>query len=115
MAIYLNNNVGVKLATAAAPTVPSVDISAFVTNAVINKIVDELITCITKEQQVQALDGKHFTEAAFDNSLPHWQIFNGKAIEHNKPKLPKINPYTSEVERDCSRCCSTEPGQRYLL
>jgi hypothetical protein len=42
MAIYLNNNVGVKLATAAAPTVPSIDISAFVTNAVINQIVDEL-------------------------------------------------------------------------
>ncbi len=42
MAIYLNNNVGVKLATAAAPTVPSVDISSFVTNAVINQIVDEL-------------------------------------------------------------------------
>ena len=42
MAIYLNNNVGVKLATSAAPTVPSVDVSAFVTNAVINQIVDEL-------------------------------------------------------------------------
>ena len=42
MAIQLNNNVGVKLATAAAPTVPSIDISAYVTNAVINQIVDEL-------------------------------------------------------------------------
>jgi hypothetical protein len=42
MAIYLNNNVGVKLATNAAPTVPSVDISSYVTNAVINQIVDEL-------------------------------------------------------------------------
>lgn len=42
MAIYLNNNVGVKLATAAAPTTPSVDISAYVTNAVLNQIVDEL-------------------------------------------------------------------------
>lgn len=42
MAIYLNNNVGVKLATAAAPTSPSVDISSYVTNAVINQIVDEL-------------------------------------------------------------------------
>ena len=42
MAIYLNNNVGVKLATAAAPTVPSIDISAYVTSAVINQIVDEL-------------------------------------------------------------------------
>ena len=42
MAIYLNNNVGVKLATAAAPTAPTIDISAYVTNAVINQIVDEL-------------------------------------------------------------------------
>jgi len=42
MAIYLNNNVGVKLATAAAPTTPSIDISSLVTNAVINQIVDEL-------------------------------------------------------------------------
>ena len=42
MAIYLNNNVGVKLATNASPTTPSVDISSYVTNAVINQIVDEL-------------------------------------------------------------------------
>jgi hypothetical protein len=42
MAIYLNNNVGVKLATAAAPTVPSIDNSSYVSNAVINQIVDEL-------------------------------------------------------------------------
>lgn len=42
MAIYLNNNVGVKLATAAAPTTPSIDISDVVTSAVINQIVDEL-------------------------------------------------------------------------
>ena len=42
MAIYLNNNVGIKLATAAAPTTPSIDISAYVTSAVINQIVDEL-------------------------------------------------------------------------
>jgi len=40
--IYLNNKVGVKLATAAAPTVPSIDISSYVTSAVINQIVDEL-------------------------------------------------------------------------
>jgi hypothetical protein len=42
MAIYLNNKVGVKLATAAAPTTPSIDISSYVTSAVINQIVDEL-------------------------------------------------------------------------
>jgi hypothetical protein len=40
--IYLNNNVGVKLATAAAPTTPSIDISSYVTNAVINQVADEL-------------------------------------------------------------------------
>ena len=42
MAIYLNNNVGVKLATNAAKTTPSIDISSYVTNAVINQIADEL-------------------------------------------------------------------------
>ena len=64
MAIYLNNNVGVKLATAAAPTVPSVDISAFVTNAVINQIVDELeVTAMgdTAHKFVSGLQSATFT------------------------------------------------------
>ena len=42
MAIYLNNNVGVKLATAAAPTTPSIDISSYVTGVTLTQIVDEL-------------------------------------------------------------------------
>jgi hypothetical protein len=42
VAIYLNNNVGVKLATNAAKTTPSVDISAYVTGVTINQVVDEL-------------------------------------------------------------------------
>ena len=42
MAIYLNNNVGVKLATAAAPTVPSIDISAYVSAVTLTQTVDEL-------------------------------------------------------------------------
>ncbi len=42
MAIYLNNNVGVKLATNAAKTTPSVDISSYVTGVTINQVVDEL-------------------------------------------------------------------------
>ena len=42
MAIYLNNNVGVKLATAAAPTVPSVDISSYVTAVTLTQTFDEL-------------------------------------------------------------------------
>jgi len=54
MAIYLNNNVGVKLATNAAPTTPSIDISSYVTNAVINQIVDELeVTLSMTGQQPQ--------------------------------------------------------------
>ena len=42
MAIYLNNNVGVKLATAGAPTVPSIDISSYVSAITLTQIVDEL-------------------------------------------------------------------------
>jgi hypothetical protein len=42
MAIYLNNNVGVKLATAAAPTVPSVDISSLVSAVNLTQAFDEL-------------------------------------------------------------------------
>ena len=42
MAIYLNNNVGVKLATAAAPTVPSIDISSYVSAVTLTQTVDEI-------------------------------------------------------------------------
>jgi hypothetical protein len=42
VAIYLNNNVGVKLATNAAKTTPSIDISSYVTGVTINQVVDEL-------------------------------------------------------------------------
>ena len=62
--------------------------------------VDELITCITKEQQAEALDGKHFTEAAFDRELPHWQIFNGNAIKELGKRLEKkdfISFHTSHL------------------
>jgi hypothetical protein len=64
MAIYLNNKVGVKLATAAAPTTPSVDISDLVTSAVINQIVDELeITTMSDQahRYVQGLSSGSFT------------------------------------------------------
>ena len=40
--VYLNNNVGVKLATAAAPTVPSIDISSYVTAITLTQTVDEI-------------------------------------------------------------------------
>ena len=64
MAIYLNNNVGVKLATNAAPTTPSIDISSLVTSAVINQIVDELeVTAMgdSSHKQVAGLQSGTFT------------------------------------------------------
>jgi hypothetical protein len=42
MAIYLNNNVGVKLATSAAPTTPSIDISSYVTGITLTQSFEEL-------------------------------------------------------------------------
>lgn len=42
MTIYLNNKVGVKLATAAAPTVPSIDISSLVSAITLTQVFDEL-------------------------------------------------------------------------
>ena len=42
MSIYLNNKVGIKLATAAAPTVPSVDISSLVSATTLTQVFDEL-------------------------------------------------------------------------
>lgn len=42
MAIYLNNKVGVKLAVAATPTVPSIDISSLVSAITLTQVFDEL-------------------------------------------------------------------------
>lgn len=50
MAIYLNNNVGVKLATAAAPTVPSIDISSYVTAVTLTQTVDEIEVTTMSDQ-----------------------------------------------------------------
>ena len=49
--------------------------------------VDELITCISEEQRVEALGGKHFVEASFDTQLPYWQIFTKNAIEEIKKRV----------------------------
>ena len=50
----------------------------------------ELITCISEEQRAKAVGNNHFTSTSFDNTLEHWQIFNGNAIkEINKRIQPK--------------------------
>jgi hypothetical protein len=76
MAIYLNNNVGVKLATAAAPTTPSIDISSYVSSAVINKVVDELeITSMgdSSHRYVAGLENSTFT-IDFNNDWASSQV-----------------------------------------
>ena len=51
--------------------------------------VDELITCISEEERLASLDGKHFTAASFDNTLPHWQMFNNTAIKEMSKRIEK--------------------------
>jgi glycosyltransferase involved in cell wall biosynthesis len=41
----------------------------------------EHIPCISEEERAAAVGPKHFVEASFDYSLPHWRAFNQRAIE----------------------------------
>lgn len=38
------------------------------------------IVCISEEERIACLEGRHYTEASFDVSLPHWQKFNQKVV-----------------------------------
>ena len=42
--------------------------------------VTELITCITEEQRKEAVGDKHYTQASFNITEPHWQTFIHNAI-----------------------------------
>lgn len=45
----------------------------------------ELITCISEEDRLRSLNGKHYTEGSFDSSLEHWVKFNAKVtVEMSK-------------------------------
>lgn len=46
--------------------------------------VDHHFVCITEEERVACLNGKHYTQASFDYNLPHWRKFNGKVIQSLK-------------------------------
>lgn len=48
--------------------------------------VDELVTCITEEERVAFLAGKHYVDADFNYNLPTWRNFNDKAIEGIKAR-----------------------------
>jgi glycosyltransferase involved in cell wall biosynthesis len=47
----------------------------------------ELITCISEEQRARAVGDNHFTSTSFDNTLPHWQIFNNNAIREIEKRI----------------------------
>jgi glycosyltransferase involved in cell wall biosynthesis len=49
--------------------------------------VTELITCISEKDRAKAVGNNHFTSASFDNSLPHWQSFNNKAIAEMSKRI----------------------------
>ena len=42
--------------------------------------VTEFISCLPEQDRLEAVGDKHYTSASFDNTLPHWQIFNRNAI-----------------------------------
>lgn len=41
---------------------------------------DEHIACISEDERLASLDGKHYTAGSFDYSLPHWLAFNERAV-----------------------------------
>lgn len=40
---------------------------------------DEHVCCIPERMRAAAVGVKHYTEASFDYSLPHWRLFNARA------------------------------------
>jgi glycosyltransferase involved in cell wall biosynthesis len=50
---------------------------------------DELITCISEDDRVKALNGKHFTESSFDTREEHWIKFNNKVILEMSKRISK--------------------------
>lgn len=43
-------------------------------------VATEEIVCITEDERVACLNGKHYTQASFDQQLPHWVKFNCTVI-----------------------------------
>jgi len=49
--------------------------------------VTEFITCISEEDRLNLLDGKHFLHVPYDSKLEGWQIFNSNVINAIKERL----------------------------
>lgn len=51
--------------------------------------VTEFISCLSEQERLDFLDGKHYVHAPFDNTLPAWQIFNNTAIREIAKRIEK--------------------------
>jgi len=51
--------------------------------------VTEFISCLSEQERLDFLDGKHYVHAPFDNTLPAWQIFNNTAIKEIAKRIEK--------------------------
>lgn len=67
---------------------------------------DEHIVCITEEERLYAVGGKHYSSASFDYTLPHWRKFNrtvageiNKRLQH-KDFICLIAGYASKTIAD---------------
>ncbi len=43
--------------------------------------VTDFIPCLPEDIRLAAVGDKHYTSASFDNTLPHWTVFNRNAIQ----------------------------------
>lgn len=50
-------------------------------------VCDLHVTCISEEERVACLEGKHYTQASFDYTKPHWVKFNANVIKYMKNEI----------------------------
>ena len=50
---------------------------------------DEHISCLNEKDRLESLDGKHYTMASYDISLPHWKKFNANVINGIRERAEK--------------------------
>lgn len=53
--------------------------------------VDELVTCVSEVDRRKAVGAKHYTQASFDYSLPHWRSFNARAATEIRKRARKTD------------------------
>lgn len=51
--------------------------------------VDEHIICITEKERLNFLQGVHYVNGSYDNSLPHWKLFNNNVISEITSRIQK--------------------------